>query len=49
MTPGQAVICVYKYRWIVMTRVDLEILKSGLTGSQAIGMTSKFNTTWSWE
>ena len=49
VTPGQAVICVYKYRWIVMTRVDLEILKSGLTGSQAIGMTSKFNTTWSWE
>lgn len=33
----------------VMTEGDLETLKSGLTDSQVIGMTSKFNTTWSWE
>lgn len=49
MTPGQAVSRVYKYRYMVMTEGDLEILKSGLTDSQVIGMTSKFNTTWSWE
>lgn len=30
-----------------MTRVDSEILKLGLTDSQVIRMTSKFNTTWS--
>lgn len=32
-----------------MAEGDLDILKSGLTDSQVIGMTSKFNTTWSWE